>query len=212
MGVHSDALLHLTVMKKKHYSWWHGLAFYAGLQLVQWALHGVARRTAGRSQAETRIGNRDLYEAERLPVFAPPGVAFPVAWGINSICLVAGGLHVLNLPIETKGRREFLRSQAAAWALFVLFEPAYFGLRSPINAAIITLLYSAATGVSLYSAWRQMRDHRATLSLGTTVVWLALANPVGATQALWNRDSFWGIGPLAQPPNGWAKEPKQLNE
>lgn len=196
-------------MKKKHYSWRHALAFYAGVQIVQLALHGVARRMAGRSRAKTRIGNRGFYEAERLPVFAPPGVAFPVAWGINSISLVVGGLHVLNLPIETKGRREFLRSQAAAWALFALFEPAYFGLRSPINAAIVTFLYSAATGVSLHSAWRQMRDRRATFSLGTTVAWLALANPVGATQALWNRDSFWGIGPLTQPPKGWAEEPSR---
>lgn len=188
-------------MNKKRYPWWYGLVFYAGLQIVQLAL-----------RAGKRTEDRDLYKTERLPVFAPPGVAFPIAWGINSICLIAGGLHVLNLPAKTEGRLEFLRSQAAAWTLFVLFGPAYFGLRSPINAAIITFLYSAATATSLKSAWCRMHDERATLLLGTTVIWLVLANPVGATQALWNRDPFWGIGPLAEPPHGWAKESAQLKQ
>ena len=199
-------------MKKKRYPWWYGLAFYAGLQVVQLALRAGAGRMAGRSRAGTRTADRDLYEAERLPVFAPPAIAFPIAWGINSICLIAGGLHVLNLPVKTEGRLEFLRSQAAAWMLFVLFDPAYFGLRSPINAAIITFLYSAATATSLKSAWFRMHDERATLLLGTTVAWLALANPIGVTQALWNRDHFWGLGPFAEPPHGWSKESAQLKQ
>lgn len=193
-------------MKNKRYPWWYGLAFYAGLQIVQFALRAGTGRMAGRRYSGTRTKDRNLYKAERLPFFAPPGVAFPIAWGINSICLIAGGLHVLNLPVKTEGRLEFLRSQAAAWTLFVLFAPAYFGLRSPINAAILTFLYSAATATSLKSAWCRMHDVRATLLLGTTVAWLTLANPVGVTQALWNQDPFWGIGPLAEPPLGWVKQ------
>lgn len=197
-------------MNKKRYPWWYGLAFYGGLQLVQLALRAGTQRLVRRSRAESRSENRDLYKAERLPVFAPPGIAFPIVWGINSICLIAGGLHVLNLPVKIDGRLEFIRSQAAAWTLFVLFTPSYFGLRSPINAAIITFLYSAATASSLKSAWRKMHDERATLLLGTTAAWLVLANPVSVTQALWNRDHFWGIGPFAEPPRGWVKKSPQL--
>lgn len=177
---------------------------------MQLALRVGTRRLVRQNPAESRIGNRDLYKAERLPVFAPPGIAFPIAWGINSLCLIAGGLHVLNLPVKTAGRKEFLRSQAAAWTLFILFESAYFGLRSPINAAIVTILYSSATATSLKSAWCRMHDEFATLSLGTTVAWLVLANPVGITQAMWNRDHFWDMGPFAEPPRGWLKKSPQL--
>ncbi|MEO8727204.1 MAG: tryptophan-rich sensory protein [Acidobacteriaceae bacterium] len=200
-------------MTVKRYRWWHGVAFYAGVHIAQLALRAGARSLAschapGGRKPQTRKDDREFYEAERLPVFAPPGAAFPIAWGINSICLIAGGLYVLDLPAETAGRKQFLRAQAAAWAFFALFDPAYFGLRSPINAAAVTLFYSAATAASLDAAWRKMHDPRAALSLATTVAWLALANPVGATQAAWNRDPFWGVGPFTEPPTGWAKEAK----
>ena len=98
-----------------------------------------------------------------------------------------------------------MRLQAAAWSLFALFDPAYFGLRSPINAALVTFAYSAVTAASLDVALRRMHDSRTALSLATTAAWLALANPVGAAQAAWNHDQFWGIGPLIEPPPKWVK-------
>jgi hypothetical protein len=55
-----------------------------------------------------------------------------------------------------------------------------------------------------------MHNGFATFSPGTTIAWLALANPVGVAQALWNRDPFWGIESLAEPPRGWVKESPQL--
>ena len=48
---------------------------------------------------------------------------------------------------------------------------------------------------------RSLRNH----SLAPTLAWLALANPVGITQALWNRDAFWKAGPFMQPDRRWLK-------
>jgi benzodiazapine receptor len=167
-----------------------------------------ALRAAARSytkQTGTREQDREFYRSERLPVFAPPPVAFPIAWGINSISALAGGLHVLNLPRRTPGRTEFLRLQSVAWLLFAAFDGAYFGLRSPINAALVTVAYSAVTAASVDVALRRMKDPYAALSLATTVAWLLLANPVAVAQATWNRDSFWNAGPLIEPKRGWVK-------
>ena len=153
----------------------------------------------------SRKRDRQFYSSERLPVFAPPSAAYPIAWTINSVCAIAGGLYVLNLRPETEGRSEFLRLQGAAWALFTTFDAAYFGLRSPINAAGITILYSAATVASFDVAARRLRDPLAAVSLAPTLAWLVLANPVGITQALWNRDAFWKAGPFLKPSRRWLK-------
>lgn len=197
-------------MGRKKFRWWHGVAFYVGVQLTQLAIRSAVRRARqntveGHAQPASGERDRESYRAQRLPIFAPPAVAFPIAWSINCISLIAGGLHVLNLPEETAGRAEFLRLQGAAWGLFTLFNTAYFELRSPINAALITFGYSAATVASLAVAQAKLKDRRATLSLATTVAWLALANPVAMAQATWNYDAFWHVGPFLTPPNGWVK-------
>ena len=150
--------------------------------------------------------DRRFYETERLPVFSPPGAAFPIAWGINSVAAIAGGLHVLNLPADSPGRMEFLRLQASAWGPYSTFSAAYFDLHSPINAALITLSYSLVTFLSVLVAVRRMRDSRAILSLAPTAVWLLIANPVGITQAAWNHDPFWNAGPFVEPDDSWVKK------
>ncbi len=193
-------------MKARRYKWWHGVAFYVGIQAAQWGLRAAAQRLTDEHGAATRNDDRESYKAQRLPVFAPPGAAFPIAWAINSVSAIAGGLYVLNLSRRTEGRTEFLRLQAGAWCLFALFNTAYFGLRSPINAALVTFAYTGVTAASLDVALRRMHDPTAALSLGTTAAWLVIANPVALAQAAWNQDPFWNAGPFAKPPRGWEKE------
>jgi tryptophan-rich sensory protein len=187
----------------KKFKWWHGLAFYAGVQLVRVALRSAAHALSGRPQS--RKLDRRFYRSQRLPVFAPPPVAFPIAWSINSVSAIAGGLQVLNLPPGTDGRAEFLRWQGASWILYAGFEAAYFSLRSPINSALVTVAYTAATAKSVQIALTRLKDPRVAMSLGTTAAWLLLANPVGITQAAWNRDPFWKTGALVRPPRNWIK-------
>jgi hypothetical protein len=69
----------------------------------------------------------------------------------------------------------------------------------------VTVLYTAATLASADVALRKMKDPRAAWSLATTVAWLAVANPAGAAQALWNRDPFWNAGPFIEPDPKWLK-------
>jgi tryptophan-rich sensory protein len=192
-------------MRRNRFEWWHGVAFYAGVQVAQWGIRVAVHRLNRQRGLTSREEDRAAYEAERLPVFAPPGVAFPIAWGINSISSIAGGLYVLNLSPRKDGRREFLCLQAGAWVLFALFSTAYFELKSPINAALVTAGYTGVTIASIHVAVRKMKEPRAALSLATTAAWLAIANPVAIAQVAWNRDLFWNVGPFAEPPERWVK-------
>jgi tryptophan-rich sensory protein len=178
------------------YRWWHGFLFYAGVQAAVWGIRMATRQIAGR---RGRQADRDFYRRKKLPVFAPPGVAFPIAWTVNSAGSIASALRVLNLERHSEERSRFLALQGAAWLLFVLFSTAYFELRSPVNSAAITLAYSGVTVASLRSALR-MKNWPAALALLPTAAWLALAVPVGITVAAWNRDEFWKVGPFLHPP------------
>ncbi len=169
--------------------------------MISFALKKAAEAAAGRSAKSRDRG----YVSTRIPVFAPPPAAFPIAWTINSIAAIAGGIHVLNLPRRTEGRDRFLQWQCAAWTLYALFQAAYFGFRSPINAEIVTVCFTAATAASADTALRKMRDPKAALSLAPTAAWLALANPVGLASAAWNYDPFWNAGPLTEPKPAWIK-------
>lgn len=152
----------------------------------------------GLAKALPESTNRATYETSRLPVFAPPPVAFPVAWTINALSLTAGLFRVLSLPGDRPGRRDFVRAQAVAWILFSIFNAAYFGLRSPLNAAAITLVYSAMTIASVRAALA-LNDRAALASLATTSLWLCIAAPLSVVQAAWNRDPFWNLGPFIEP-------------
>jgi tryptophan-rich sensory protein len=185
----------------KRFTWWEGALFFAGVQLAQWGIRAAVRRS--RRVPSSRV-DRDFYRAQRQAVFAPPGAAFPIAWTINSVCAIAGAIHVLNRRRGGDGRQEFLRWQGVAWTLFAVFNTAYFELRSPINAALVTVGYSLATITSVRAALR-MGDRRAALSLLPTALWLMLANPVALTTAVWNKDEFWGTGPAMQAPKWLLK-------
>jgi benzodiazapine receptor len=194
-----------ATMSNKKFRWWQGVAFYAGVQAAQWGLRLAVRKLREQENGTHRSNDPETYRAQRLPKYAPPPAAFPIAWSINSLSTIAGGLYVLNLHRRTPGRTQFLTSQAAAWVLFAAFSTAYFELESPINAAAVTAAYTAATTVSLHAACVKMQDKRAAASLLTTLAWLLLANPLGLTQAAWNYDPFWKAGPFLEPPAGWVR-------
>ncbi len=183
------------------FKWWDGVLFFAGVQIAQWGLRAAVR---GSRKTPSSRADRSFYRRQKQPIFAPPGIAFPTAWTINSVYSIAGAIHVLNSTGHHKARRSFLRWQGVAWALFAVFNTAYFELRSPINAAAVTFGYSLATAASLRAALR-MGDRRAALSLLPTVLWLTLANPLALATAAWNRDDFWHTRAIARPPRWLLK-------
>jgi len=188
-------------------SWWHGVLFFAAVQGAAFgvqravALH-AKRRPAGDDGGDA---DREYYRSSRLPIFAPPPAAFPIAWTINTACAIAGDIRVLNLPEGAPGKAEYLRRQAGAWFVYVLFNAGYFALRSPLNAAVLTAAYTAFTLGSVDVAARTLRDQRVVASLVPTVLWLAVANPLAVLQAAWNEDDFWKVGPLFEPPPNLLK-------
>jgi hypothetical protein len=76
---------------------------------------------------------------------------------------------------------------------------AYFSLRSPINALVLTTIFFALTITSGVTALFGLKDTRVALSLATTFVWLLVALTAAMFQALWNRDDFYKVGPFAKP-------------
>lgn len=163
------------------------MAFYAGVRLASWALSRAARRYARARGLPAARGSREapaiFYRRQKLPWFAPPPEAFPIAWSINSAGLIAAGLRALNLPRTRPGRCAFLALQAAGWGLFASFDAAYIELRSRRNAAGVTLPYAALIWASLRLALKPLRDRRLAWELAPVSAWMLLAVPLSLAQA-----------------------------
>lgn len=187
----------LYIAPGERWNWQHGVMLFVGLQLISAGLP----KALGLKKASS-----EYYENLRQPVFAPPGWVFPIVWTVNNILIVRAILAVLNKPAGTPGREKFLALQTASLFNYVAFGAAYFGLRSPVNAAALTLADLAINLESLRVAVSELRDTRVAGSFVTLIPWLLLAAPVSLAVMLWNRDKFWRIGPFAQPLHGWEKE------
>jgi len=122
-------------------------------------------------------------------------------------CLSAlGTWQVLNKPRETPGRPVYLTLQGASWVDFVLFNAAYFSLRSPLNALLLTLAMFLLTIASSLVAIFQLKDTRVALSLATLFLWLIVALTAATFQALWNYDDLYQAGPFVKPSAGLVKK------
>lgn len=176
-------------MRRRHWRWWHALAFYGGVRLASWALSRRAAHYA-RSRGLPLVSPQQFYRRQKLPWFAPPSWAFPVVWSLNSLGLLAAGLRLLHLPARAPGRNRLLCLQAGGWALFASFDAAYFQLQSPINAALVTLPYSVLTWASLLTAVRRVNSCPVSRALAPTAAWMLVAAPLSVAQACRNQDPF----------------------
>ncbi len=113
---------------------------------------------------------------------------------------------MLNKPRETPGRPVYLTLQGASWVDFVLFNAAYFSLRSPLNALLLTLAMFLLTIASSLVAIFQLKDTRVALSLATLFLWLIVALTAATFQALWNYDDLYQAGPFVKPSAGLVKK------
>jgi tryptophan-rich sensory protein len=190
-----------ALTKKKRYRWYHGAAFLMGITLVERGLEALAKKA---NPAPIGEDDRGYYTSLTLARFAPPGLAFPIAWAINDIAAVWGTLLVLNKPTGTPGRQEFLYLQAASWGVYSLFTALHFGLRSPLNALVLTTLHAGLNTASV-TIHHELNDQRVALSLVPVLAWLTIALPTAATTALWNRDRLYKLGPFVESPAKWLK-------
>lgn len=191
-----------TNITPRRWRWYHGVVFYAVVQLLTFGLGGLtsaARGTTGQNARAALFGDVSYFRALKQAVVAPPSWVFGPAWTVNNVAAIWGMLRVLNKPEGTPGREEYLALQGVTWLDFVLFNAAYFSLRSPINAFVLTVLFAGLTVASGVVALLRLKDTAVALSLATTFVWLLIAATAATFQALWNHDDFYDAGPFATP-------------
>ncbi len=197
----------------KKWRWYHGVLFFAGVQAVTFGLARLIEGFGGQNRpgiGDSTIGNEnynEFYNVLIQPVFAPPDWMFPIVWTINNISCIYGLLRVANFPNETRGRSEFISLQLASWVQFAAFAAVFFGLKSPINAAALTVSYTAFTAASLYVALWRLDDKSTALSLASVSLWLAVAVPTAIVVAAWNGDGFYGTPAAFEAPSQWTKTP-----
>ncbi len=195
----------------QEWRWYHGLAFYISVQLLTFGLSGLTsaiRENKGKDLRENIFGDVSYFRSLRQSIITPPSWVFGPAWTINNISMIWGALQVLNKPKGTTGRKAYLALQGVTWLNFVVFNAAYFSLRSPINAFVLTLTFFLLTVASGFVALFQLKDSKVALSLATVFVWLLIALTAGACQALWNRDDLYNVGPFVEPNPALVKKTK----
>ena len=190
-------------VRRKRWRWYYAPLLHLSTEVLSYGLSKLTEQITGFDS--TRKAQDEFYENLTLPAFAPPGPAFPVVWAINNAARTAGVVRVLNLPQETPGRTAYLALQGASLFNYAGFNPLYFGLRSPTNGAVVTLLDTGLNLGSLYVASSQLKDTKVALSLSTILPWLGLASAVSVSVALWNEDAFYKAQPRVHPPSGWIK-------
>jgi tryptophan-rich sensory protein len=195
----------------KRWRWYHGVLLFGVVNLAGGILSSVVKKSGGNDSISpiealtSSDDNKNYYLSLRQPVFSPPSAVFPIVWAINNALVIRGILCVLNKPRDTPGRARYLTLQAASFADFVVFNAAFFGLRSPVNAALLTAVYLGLTLESGRVALAELKDEKVALSLATLLPWLLLAAPTSAAIALWNQDDFYNLEPAIEPSSEWEK-------
>ena len=192
---------HATVAPPR-WRWYHVVAFYVVVQVLTFGLSGLvslARGNRGQSLREAAFGDVSYFERLKQVKITPPSWAFGPAWLVNNISVLWGTWQVLNKPQRTPGRTAYLALQGVSWVDFVLFNAAYFSLRSPLNALMLTFVMFLLTIVSGLVALFRMKDTKVALSLATLFIWLIVALTAALFQALWNKDDLYQVGPFVEP-------------
>ena len=194
--------------KPSGWHWYHGVLFYVFAQGLTIGLSLITNAATGQKVKSVRdaFGDVSYFRNLHQAVVAPPSWVFGPAWTLNNISVIWGALQALNKPEGTPGREAFLGLQAASWLNYVVFSAAYFSLRSPINAFVLTLSMFVLTILSGVVAIFQLKDSKVALSLATLTVWLMIALTAASFQAAWNRDDFYKVGPLTEPVPALEKE------
>jgi tryptophan-rich sensory protein len=189
------------IPRPQQWRWYHGVIFYVIVQILTFGLSGLVsaiKGPTGKNLQENIFGNPAYFNELKQSIFAPPSWAFGPAWLINNISVIWGTWRVLNKPEGTPGRTSFLALQGASWLNFVVFNAAYFSLRSPINALVLTFSMFVLTILSAFVAIFRLKDTVVALSLATLFIWLMIALTAASFQAAWNYDDLYRVGPFVK--------------
>jgi len=196
-------------MIRLRWHWYSAVAFYVIVQVLTFGLSGLvslARGNRGQSLREATFGDVSYFQGLRQAKITPPSWAFGPAWFVNNVSVIWGTWQVLNKPQATHGRTTYLALQGISWVDYVLFNAAYFSLRSPLNALVLTLVMFLLTIASGLVAIFRLKDTKVALSLATLFLWLIIALTAATFQVLWNRDDLYEVGPFVEPNPGFMKQ------
>lgn len=140
--------------------------------------------------------DRRFYDAVKRPAWSPPAWVFAPVWAALAAARLWGDVRLFN---SKKRKGALLALEAASWASFVAFAPAFFRLRSPRLAFASNVAYAATTLASIVLAPRV--DTKAAIALAPTAAWLGYALPLGGWIAARNADPFLKKQPLARRPS-----------
>lgn len=211
---HSDHTTMSSAETKPKWRWYHGVLFYVAIQVVSFGLSKLTERFVGRGKAkltEALTGNADSFNYSNSlnqPTFAPPDWVFIPVWLVNNAIAIWSLLYVANQPKSLPGRGAFLWLQGAIWTLYTAFITIFFGLRSPINGALNTILALVLTIASTVVSVTRLRDEKVIRSQILLLPWLSFASFAGTVVALWNKDEFYGTDALVKPDPKWVKPRK----
>jgi tryptophan-rich sensory protein len=189
------------IPRPQQWRWYHGVIFYVIVQVLTFGLSGLVsaiKGPSGKSLQENIFGNPAYFNELKQSIFAPPSWAFGPAWLINNISVIWGTWRVLSKPEGTPGRTSFLALQGASWLNFVVFNAAYFSLRSPINSLVLAFSMFVLTILSGFVAIFKLKDTVVALSLATLFIWLMIALTAASFQAAWNYDDLYRVGPFVK--------------
>lgn len=133
-------------------------------------------------------GEETFYNNSKLPELAPPDWLFPPVWLFNNITSLIALSLIANMEKDTIYRKGFITSETIGWILFSFFSILYFGLKSPVFAAIDTGLGLVVVSASLYFSYKINR--KAFWYIMPRFLWLVLATYVSIYVAVVNKDEF----------------------
>ncbi|MEX5258454.1 TspO/MBR family protein [Kocuria arenosa] len=169
-----------TPAPARRYRWWHAVAV------------GLTANAASVLPAGFN-GDPSFYNDLDTPPGAPPDWLFPPVWAFNNATALWSNLRIANLPPGTPSRTTVLVLEGVDWALFASFSALYFGLRSPVLGATVTVASLGVTAASVVAT--AGLDRRAAWALSPRLLWLAYASYIATVTAAHNRDKFLGWEP-----------------
>lgn len=159
-----------------------------GVAAAALALPALLRR-----RGASRADDDAYYRALKTPAWAPPAWAFPAAWTLNTLALAWASQRLARDPAHPR-RSELLVLLVLHWALYGTFGRVYFDARSPVLAAAWTGADFLVCHLGFYRALPVARP--TALAFVPVNLWLTLALPLSAYQALANHDALFGAAGL----------------
>jgi translocator protein len=176
-----DTIQNTNSQNQNRMKWWHCVIIYIVANVI-------ALLPAGFN------GNEAFYNSFLQPSIAPPDWLFAPMWFFLNITSLIGLYKIVNLPLDTKYRKEIIRLEIVSWIVYCTFTFLYFYLKSPILGAIDTFLGLVVTipvvkmsyDISKVAFWNFL----------PRLLWLILASYVSIWIALHNKDIFLNVGPF----------------